>query len=123
MNTLNEKPDTITLYGITWCLDCKRAKKFFGEQRVPYISIDTEQKPEAMEFVEKVKAESKGGTIYVQTRGISRNEMWVLAYDLYPVRVVGRFLEEGGKADDPVLPEAHWVITQDKHKLGLERVK
>jgi glutaredoxin-related protein len=24
----------ITVYGATWCPDCKRAKKFLGEQRV-----------------------------------------------------------------------------------------
>jgi len=26
----------ITLYGANWCGDCKRAKKFLGEQRVHY---------------------------------------------------------------------------------------
>jgi thioredoxin reductase (NADPH) len=44
----------IVIYSTVWCPDCKRTKKFFGEQRVPYISIDIEQDPEAMAFVEKV---------------------------------------------------------------------
>src|SRR5918998_343753 len=26
----------IRMYGATWCSDCKRAKKFFGEHRVAY---------------------------------------------------------------------------------------
>jgi len=44
----------ILIYSTSWCPDCKRAKKFFGEQRVPYVSIDIEQDAEAMAFVEKV---------------------------------------------------------------------
>lgn len=45
---------SIVVYSTVWCPDCKRAKKFFGEQRVPYINIDIEQDAEAMAFVEKV---------------------------------------------------------------------
>ena len=32
----------ITLYGTLWCSDCKRAKKFFGEQRVHYNFVDVD---------------------------------------------------------------------------------
>jgi thioredoxin reductase (NADPH) len=46
--------DPIIVYSTVWCPDCRRAKKFFGEQRVPYVNIDIEQDPEAMAFVEKV---------------------------------------------------------------------
>jgi glutaredoxin len=48
------KSDQIIVYSTVWCPDCKRAKKFFGEQRVPYVNIDIEQDAEAMAFVEKV---------------------------------------------------------------------
>jgi thioredoxin reductase (NADPH) len=44
----------ITVYSTVWCPDCKRAKKFFGEQRVPYVNIDIEHDSEAMAYVEKV---------------------------------------------------------------------
>jgi thioredoxin reductase (NADPH) len=44
----------ILVYSTVWCPDCKRAKRFFGEQRVPYVNIDIEQDPEAMAYVEKV---------------------------------------------------------------------
>ena len=30
----------ITMYGTAWCSDCKRTKKFFGEQRVHYNFVD-----------------------------------------------------------------------------------
>jgi thioredoxin reductase (NADPH) len=46
--------NTILVYSTVWCPDCKRAKKFFGEQRVPYINIDIEHDPTAMAFVEQV---------------------------------------------------------------------
>jgi thioredoxin reductase (NADPH) len=44
----------IKVYSTVWCPDCKRAKKFFGEQRIPYTNIDIEGDPEAMAFVERV---------------------------------------------------------------------
>lgn len=46
--------EQVVVYSTVWCPDCKRAKKFFGEQRVPYVNVDIEQDPEAMAFVEKV---------------------------------------------------------------------
>ncbi len=52
MNNQNGKD--IVVYSTTWCPDCRRAKKFFGEQRIPYVNIDIEADAEAMAFVEKV---------------------------------------------------------------------
>src|SRR5579885_2723623 len=45
---------SITLYGTYWCSDCKRAKMFFGEQRVHYTFVDVDSDREGMAFVEKV---------------------------------------------------------------------
>src|SRR3954470_17010525 len=44
----------ITLYGTNWCADCKRAKQFFGEQRVHYDFVDIEDDADAMAYVEEV---------------------------------------------------------------------
>jgi thioredoxin reductase (NADPH) len=44
----------IIVYGTYWCPDCKRAKKFFGEQRVMYQSVDIERDDAAREYVEKI---------------------------------------------------------------------
>jgi thioredoxin reductase (NADPH) len=46
--------DQIIVYGTTWCPDCKRAKRFFAEQRVPYVNIDIEQDADAMALVERI---------------------------------------------------------------------
>lgn len=44
---------TITMYGTTWCGDCKRAKKFLGEQRVHYHWVDVDRDPAGLEVVER----------------------------------------------------------------------
>ncbi len=46
----------LTVYGATWCSDCKRAKKFLGEQRVHYTWVDVEHDDEALALVERVNA-------------------------------------------------------------------
>ncbi len=42
----------ITVYGASWCPDCRRAKKFLGEQLVPYSWVDLGEHPEAQGIVE-----------------------------------------------------------------------
>jgi len=44
----------IKMYGTVWCSDCKRTKKFFGEQRVHYDFIDIDENPEGLKIVEEV---------------------------------------------------------------------
>ncbi len=51
---MTTEPHLIAVYSTIWCPDCKQAKKFLGEQRIPYVNIDIEQDPEAMAFVEQV---------------------------------------------------------------------
>lgn len=46
--------DKIVVYGATWCPDCRRAKQFFGEQRIEYDWIDITDNAEAIRFVEDV---------------------------------------------------------------------
>jgi thioredoxin reductase (NADPH) len=47
------QPD-LTVYGAPWCGDCKRAKKFLGEQRVHYDWVDVEQDADGLALVERV---------------------------------------------------------------------
>ncbi|HZM76443.1 MAG TPA: FAD-dependent oxidoreductase [Candidatus Limnocylindrales bacterium] len=41
----------IRVYGTTWCGDCKRAKKFLGEHRVPYQWTDIDQDEDGQRIV------------------------------------------------------------------------
>ena len=50
---LTDEP-RLTLYGANWCGDCRRAKKFLGEQRVHYTWVDITDNDEAIRFVESV---------------------------------------------------------------------
>ncbi len=55
MSDLYEKnPSEIMVYSTVWCPDCKRAKQFFGEQRIAYTNVDIEQDKKAMSFVEQI---------------------------------------------------------------------
>jgi glutaredoxin len=44
---------TILMYGTAWCSDCKRAKQFFGEQRVSYDFIDVDADPAGRAVVQQ----------------------------------------------------------------------
>ncbi len=44
----------LTVYGASWCEDCKRAKKCLGEQRVHYEWVDVEQNATGLELVEMI---------------------------------------------------------------------
>ena len=43
----------LTVYGATWCPDCRGAKQFLGEQRVHYTWVDIEQDSAAQALVER----------------------------------------------------------------------
>lgn len=45
----------IKLYGTNWCSDCKRSKKFLGEQRVRYNFINIEEDKDGQAFVQKIQ--------------------------------------------------------------------
>ena len=49
--SMNEQ---IKIYSTVWCPDCKRAKKFFAENRISYTNIDIERDATALALVEKI---------------------------------------------------------------------
>lgn len=55
---MDVSPDTITVIGAHWCPDCRRAKTFLADQRVPYDWVDLEEHPEALELVERINGGS-----------------------------------------------------------------
>lgn len=44
--------EEILVYGASWCPDCRRAKKFLADQRVPYSWHDIEGDPEGARLVQ-----------------------------------------------------------------------
>lgn len=45
---------TIKMYGAPWCPNCRRAKQFFGDQRVLYDWINVDDNPDSMKYVKQV---------------------------------------------------------------------
>jgi len=41
----------VTIYGAYWCPDCRRSKKFLGEQFIPYRWVDIEQDKDGETYV------------------------------------------------------------------------
>jgi mycoredoxin len=55
MSNLNQlSPTEITLYGVSWCSDCRRAKRVFAELQANYVEIDIDADEKAAEFVKQV---------------------------------------------------------------------
>jgi thioredoxin reductase (NADPH) len=48
----------VTVFGAPWCPDCRRAKKFLAEQRIPYAWVDIDQDEAGLRHVEELQ---KGG--------------------------------------------------------------
>ncbi len=45
---------TLRVYGAPWCPDCRRAKQFLGEQRLPFEWIDIDQDEEGRKYVQRI---------------------------------------------------------------------
>ncbi len=94
-------PDVIRMYGANWCPDCRRAKQFFGEQRVHYDYIDIDQHPDAVAEVERLNNGMRSiptilfpdGTILVEPSNAVLAEQIGLklqaSHDFYDVIIVG----------------------------------
>ena len=93
--------DKIIIYGANWCPDCRRAKQFFGEHRIPYEWIDITDNDEAIAYVEKVNQGNRSiptiiypdGTIHVEPSNAEMAEQTGVSQDddskIYDVIVVG----------------------------------
>ena len=49
----NPNPSQIVLYGVSWCPDCRRARKVLAEKQASYLDIDIDQDAQAAAFVTK----------------------------------------------------------------------
>ena len=46
--------ETIKIYATTWCGDCRRAKRWFDSQNIPYEYINIEEDERAARYVVRV---------------------------------------------------------------------
>ena len=91
---MTQNDQNILIYSTTWCSDCKRAKKFFGEQRIPYTNIDIEENPEFVEVVEKI---NDGNMVWVNTKQIVVMKDKVVLYRYIKKREADGFVVDFGE--------------------------
>jgi mycoredoxin len=46
--------ERIIMYSTSWCGDCRRAKRIFGDFNVPYVEVNIEQDEDAAELVQSL---------------------------------------------------------------------
>ncbi len=46
----------ITVYGTTWCPDCRRVLRFLDQNEIDYVSIDIDKSSDGEDFVCKINA-------------------------------------------------------------------
>jgi len=47
-------PTQITLYGVVWCGDCRRARQILTDQQVAFLDVDIDADEKAAEFVKQL---------------------------------------------------------------------
>ena len=52
-------PSKIILYGVSWCGDCRRARRVFSQVGTPYEDIDIDADTQAEAFVKDVNRGSR----------------------------------------------------------------
>src|SRR5690348_4895674 len=45
----------LTVYGAPWCPDCRRVKKFLGEQRIGFDWVDVDESAEGLRTIQAVQ--------------------------------------------------------------------
>jgi len=53
------QPSQIVLYGVTWCGDCRRARRVLAEMKVSYLDIDIDADQQGEAFVKQINRGSR----------------------------------------------------------------
>jgi len=55
----SRNPGKVMLYGVSWCGDCRRARRVFAQVGTPYEDIDVDADPQAEAFVKEINRGSR----------------------------------------------------------------
>lgn len=74
-----------------------------------------------LDLAERVRRESPPGRpARIWARGMYRNAAWMIAYEVYPHRVLARWLPDGVAARDAPPDDVDWVLTLGDEGYALE---
>ncbi len=51
---MSQTQGKITVYGTSWCYDCRRARTIFDQNKISYVWIDIDANAEGRKYVESV---------------------------------------------------------------------
>ena len=74
--------DKIIVYGAPWCPDCKRAKQFLGEQRIPYSWVDIDEDGILCSVVVNLSVDAKTSLYEAQVSAGSTNEVHPVSHPI-----------------------------------------
>ena len=61
--------EEITMYSASWCVDCRRAKKFLADRGVRFVEVNIDEEPDAEDLVLQVnEGRRKVPTIQIGNR-------------------------------------------------------
>ena len=60
----------ITVYSTCWCCDCRRAKQFLRERKIPFREVNIDESPDAEEIV------LNGGHVGIVVGRAARTALW-----------------------------------------------
>lgn len=55
----SRSPSKVILYGVSWCGDCRRARRVFAQVGTPYEDIDVDADSQAEAFVKEINHGSR----------------------------------------------------------------
>ncbi|MGD0908681.1 MAG: glutaredoxin family protein [Candidatus Acidiferrales bacterium] len=73
--------EQITLYGTSWCVDCRRAKQFLRDRGVEFTEVNIDEEPDAEELVMSVN----GGRRKVPTIKVGERYFASSPFDPYQI--------------------------------------
>ena len=60
--------EKVVMFGASWCGYCAAQRQMFAERRVPYVEIDVDRDPSALDFMQKVLGSPGVPTTVLGTR-------------------------------------------------------
>jgi glutaredoxin len=60
--------EKVVMFGASWCGYCAAQRRLFAERRVPYVEIDIDRDPSALDFMQKVLGSPGVPTTVLGTR-------------------------------------------------------
>ena len=66
----------ITVYSTCWCCDCRRAKQFLRERKIPFREVNIDESPDAEEIVLRANNGKRNSLKIPMCAGKHKKDNW-----------------------------------------------